>query len=125
MSKLLLFAPALSLAVLAAHFYRAGTWWLAIACVVLVTLLAVPRAWAARLVRACLLAGAAEWVWTVFTLAHQRVALGQPWMRLVVILGAVALLTAASALVFRNARLRTRYRLDRHQGQGGCTVLRS
>jgi hypothetical protein len=38
-------------------------------------------------------------------------ALGQPWVRLVVILGTVALLTAASALVFRNPRLKARYRL--------------
>ena len=113
MYRLRLIAPALSLAVLAAHFYRAGTWWLAMACVVLMVLLAVPRAWVARVVQTCLLAGAAEWVWTVFTLAQQRVAQGQPWTRLAVILGAVALLTAASALVFRNARLKAHYRLNR------------
>ena len=112
MSKLLLLlAPALALAVLAAHFFRAGTWWLAAGCGALVILLALPRPWVARLVQLCLLAGMAEWVWTLFGLAQQRAALGQPWLRLVVILGAVALLTAASALVFRNARLKARYRL--------------
>lgn len=113
MFRMLLLAPLLSLGVLAAHFYRAGTWWLALACVVLMILLAVPRPWVARVVQVCLLAGAVEWVWTVLTLAQHRIAMGQPWHRLVVILGAVALLTAASALVFRNARLRARYRMDR------------
>jgi len=79
MSKLLLLlAPALALAVLAAHFFRAGTWWLAAGCGVLVLLLALPRPWVARLVQLCLLAGTAEWVWALFGLAQQRLALGQP-----------------------------------------------
>jgi hypothetical protein len=38
--------------------------------------------------------------------------MGQPVLRLVAILLAVALFTAASALVFRNAGLRARYRLS-------------
>jgi hypothetical protein len=111
MTILLLLAPVLSLAVLTAHFYRAGTWWLALASAVLKTLLALPRAWVARLVQACLLAGGVEWLWTTFILVQQRLALGQPWVRLAVILAAVALATAASALVFRAARLRRRYSL--------------
>lgn len=111
MSILLLMAPALSLAVLAAHFFRAGTWWLALASAVLIALLAVPRAWVARLVQACLLVGSVEWAWTAVALVQQRIALGQPWARLAVILGAVALLTAVSVLVFRSVRLKARYRL--------------
>lgn len=111
MSMLLLLAPVLSLAVLAAHFYRAGTWWLALASAGLLALLALPRAWVARLVQLCLLAGCVEWLRTAFALVHQRIALGQPWSRLVLILAAVALLTAVSAFVFRSARLKAHYRL--------------
>lgn len=107
----LLLAPAGSLAVLGAHFYRAQTWPLVIACGVLVLLLAWPRAWVARSVQLALLAGALEWVWTGFWLVQQRLALAQPWLRLALILGAVALLTAAAALVFRHPRLRARFRL--------------
>ena len=40
-----------------------------------------------------------------------RIALGQPWTRLALILGAVALFTAASALVFSHRRLATRFAL--------------
>ncbi|HQR21794.1 MAG TPA: hypothetical protein PLE54_04910 [Burkholderiaceae bacterium] len=111
MYRLLLAAPVLSLAVLAAHFYRAGAWWMAIGCVVVVLLLSLPRVWTARLAQVVLLLGAAEWLWTVFGLAQQRVALGQPWTRLTVILGSVALFTALSALVFRNPRVKARYGL--------------
>jgi hypothetical protein len=65
----------------------------------------------ARLLPWLLLAGSLEWLWTLALLLQQRLALGQPWQRLALILGLVALLTAASALVFRSARLRRHYRL--------------
>ncbi len=111
MTLLLLLPPALALAVLGAHFYRAASWPLLLASVALIGLLAVPRAWAARLVQACLLAGALEWAWTAFVFVQERIALGRPWTRLAVILAVVALLTAAAALVFRHGRLRRRYGL--------------
>lgn len=105
----LLVLPALALALLGAHFYRAAAWPLVGLCVVLVVLLAWPRAWVARLVQVALVLGAFEWLWTAIWLVQQRQALGQPWLRLALILGAVALFTAASALVFRSAALRARY----------------
>ena len=111
MNAVLLMVPGLALAMLGAHFYRAGSWLLLLACLVLIALLAWPRAWVARLVQASLVAGAIEWVWTAYGYVEQRIALGQPWTRLVLILGAVAVLTAAAALVFRNARLRARFAL--------------
>jgi len=112
MNAILLIAPGLALAVLGAHFYRAGAWPLVLACLVLIALLSWPRAWVARLMQWCLLAGALEWIWTAFVHVQQRVALGQPWIRLVLILGAVAVATAAAALVFRSGRLRVRFALD-------------
>jgi len=111
MHVLWLLAPALSLALLGAHFHRAGNWPLLAGCAALIALLALPRAWVARLVQLCLLAGALEWVWTAMLLIQQRQVLGQPWTRLALILGAVALLTAASALVFQGPRLRARFGL--------------
>lgn len=103
---LLLFLPALALAVLAAHFYRAASWPLVLACLLLIGLLAWPRRWAARLVTVGLAAGAVEWLWTAVVLVQQRIALGQPWTRLALILGAVALLTAGSAILLHRPRLR-------------------
>ena len=105
----LVLLPALALGLLGAHFYRAAAWPLAGLCVVLVVLLAWPRAWVARLVQGALVLGALEWLWTAWWLVQQRLALGQPWLRLAFILGVVAVFTVASALVFRSAALRARY----------------
>lgn len=106
-----LIAPAIALLVLAAHFVRAQLMLPAIACVALVAMLAVPRAWAARAVQIALVAGAIEWVRTLAMLLAARMAMGQPHLRMTLILGVVALLTLASALVFRSRALRSRYRL--------------
>lgn len=105
----LLLLPVLALGLLGAHFYRAAAWPLVLLCVLLVVLLARPRAWVARLVQLALVLGALEWLWTALLLVQQRLALGQPWLRLALIMGAVAVFTAASALVFRSAALRARY----------------
>jgi hypothetical protein len=112
MHAVLLIAPGLAFALLAAHFYRAGSWPLMWACVVLGALLAWPRAWVARLLQTALLAGAIEWVWTAFGHVRQRMALGLPWQRLALILVLVALFTAAAGLVFRHRWLRARFALD-------------
>lgn len=112
MHLVLLIAPALAFAALAAHFYRAGSWPLLLICLVLMALLAWPRAWVARLVQLCLLAGAIEWLRTALGHIQQRMASGQPWGRLALILTVVALLTAAAALVFRHPRLRARFAID-------------
>jgi hypothetical protein len=103
--------PALAAAVLAAHFYRAGNLVLAALAVALIALMWVPRAWAAWAIQGGLVLGAVEWVLTLVRLVDLRQTTGQPFMRLAAILGAVALATALSALVFRNPRLRRRFGL--------------
>ncbi|MDO9073053.1 MAG: hypothetical protein Q7U73_07290 [Rubrivivax sp.] len=105
----LLLAPALALLLLAAHFYRAAEWPWVLASLALLPMLALRRAWVPRVLQLALLVGAIEWVWTAALLAQQRLALGQPWLRMACILGAVALLTLAAAGVFRSAGLKARY----------------
>ena len=102
----LLALPALALVVLGAHFYRAASWPLMLACLALLLLLAWRRPWVPRLMQAAMLLGAVEWLWSAFWLVQQRMALGQPWVRMAIILLAVALCTATSALVFRHPHLR-------------------
>ncbi len=110
MTALLLSLPTLSLALLGAHFYRAGLWPVVVLCGLLLLLLWTQRRpWAATLLQWGLVLGAAEWLWTVFVLVQQRVAMGQAWHRLALILLAVTVCTAASALVFRHPRLRQRF----------------
>jgi hypothetical protein len=110
MIALQLIPVVLSLLVLGAHFLRAQNLIMVGLVAGLLLLLAVPRRWAARLVQVALVLGAAEWTITLIRLAAWRAQAGQPYLRLVAILAAVAVLTGFSALVFRTERLRRWYR---------------
>lgn len=104
-----LLAPALALLLLAAHFYRAAAWPWLLVTLALLPLMQLRRGWVPRVLALALLAGAAEWAWTAAMLAQQRWALGLPWLRMAMILGAMALLTLAAALVLRLPTVRARY----------------
>ncbi len=113
MTYLRLLPPAIALLLLAAHFWRAQWWPLAVVCVALVGVLALRRPWAARLVQAALMLGSIEWLRTLASLVAARIALDQPYARMSLILGVVAIATFGSALVFRAHSLRQRYNLGR------------
>ena len=100
----------LSLLILAAHFFRSDIGELVGLSVLSIALLAVPRRWAARLLQIALLAGAAEWVRTLVALYQARAQHGMPAGRMMVILAAVALFTAASALLFHTERAKRWFR---------------
>lgn len=110
MRLLLLLLPALALILLGAHFFRAAEWPLVVASAVLLALLVPlavwPRGWLLRLLQAALLLGSAEWLWTALLLMQQRLALGQPWLRMALILAAVAAFTAVAALLLPAATRR-------------------
>jgi len=112
MKILLLLAPALSLALLAAHFYRDGLWPLAIVFAALIALLALRRAWVPRVLQIALVLGCVEWAWTTYFLVQVRMALGRPWGRLLLILCVVTVIAAASALALEHARARRHFRAD-------------
>jgi hypothetical protein len=101
----------LSLLVLAAHFLRGGCLLLVIPVLALLGLLVVPRPWVARTAQAVLALGALEWIRTTVTLATQRMHAGEPFLRMVLILGVVVAVTIGSALLFESAPLRRRYGL--------------
>lgn len=111
MAYLLALLPAAAGLLLAAHFYRAGSLLLAAIAVAFIGLLAVPRSWAARAIQIALVVGAIEWLRTLAAFAAARVAGGQPYLRLTLILLAVAAFTVASAAVFCHPRLRQRFQL--------------
>jgi hypothetical protein len=99
-----------SFLLLAAHFMRAGQDVLLILMLVLPLLLLLKKPWVPRVIQVVLFLGAIEWVRTLATFAQVRVAMGEPWTRMAIILGAVALFTALSGLVFKNRALYERYR---------------
>jgi hypothetical protein len=101
----------ISALLLGAHFYRAGWFPLAVSCTGFPILLAIQRAWAARSVQVFLVIGSLEWIRTLFMLVDVRRTFGQPWIRLFIILGLVALFTGLSALVLQAPPLKSRYKL--------------
>jgi len=99
----------ISFLLLAAHFYRAGLLIPAGALIAIPLLLLVRKSWVPRLFQVMLFFGALEWLHTLIVFAGVRIEIGRPWIRMAIILGAVALFTALSGLVFRNKALRSRY----------------
>ena len=100
----------LSALLLGAHFLRAGQPLLLGLCLGAPLLLLVRRPWVPPLLSLGLLGGSLCWVWTGAVLARQRLALGEPWLRMALILGGVALFTAGAALAVRSGPVRRFYR---------------
>jgi hypothetical protein len=98
--------PVLSFLLLGAHFFRESAWVLAAACGVLAVLVTWRHASVQRLLQAALVLGTLEWVWTAIVLVQQRMAEGRAWGRMAVILGVVALVTAASVAAMEALRRR-------------------
>lgn len=96
---------------LAAHFLRSGQLVLVLICISFPLLLFVRQTWAVRIVQVVLLLGGFEWIRTLLTLVAERVQAGQPWVRMSLILLAVALWTAGSLLVFLQPSLKVFYGL--------------
>jgi len=87
---------------LAAHFLRAGNVIMTGVCVLLPALLFLHRRWSVRALQVSLYCGTALWLRTAVLIARQRMRLGQPWGRMAVILGAVAVVTMISGLVLKS-----------------------
>ncbi len=100
----------LSLVMLGAHFLRDGNMPFVVACLILIGLLPVRHVLVARLVQTALVLGTLEWLWTLYRLLEMRIALEQPYMRMTIILVAVAAITLGSALLFQTRILLAVYR---------------
>lgn len=100
----------LSFLLLGAHFLHHGSVALLVVSLLIPLTLLIRHRWVARAVQAMLVIVALEWVRTAVVLAEDRLAAGDPWKRMAVILGGVALWAVCSALLFETTPLRRRYR---------------
>jgi hypothetical protein len=114
MTSVQLLPARLSALVLAAHFLRAGNSTLLLASLSLIALIFLRRAWAARAFQVGLLLGTLEWLRTLLLLVAMRRQAGEPFVRLAIILGAVAVVTGASAVVLQTRALRQHFGLAPH-----------
>lgn len=87
----------LALLLLAAHFYRDADLVPAALCVAAIALVFVRRRWAVVILRVGLAAGTVVWIATAWQIAQHRMAAGEPYLRMALILGAVAAFTAFAA----------------------------
>jgi hypothetical protein len=106
-----LVAPVLAFALLGAHFYRGGHDVLVAVALAAALFVVVRRPWAARAIQVMLVLGALEWLRTGVDLAQMRVERGEPFLRLALIVGAVAVFTALAALLPQTRTLRAHFRL--------------
>ena len=98
MKALAISLSVLSLLVLAAHFLRANVPFLVLVCLALIGLFTVRRPWARRTLQIALAFGALEWLRVMLNLAEMRQLKGEPWERMAIILGSVAVVAALAAL---------------------------
>lgn len=109
-SAMILAFASLFCLILAAHFLRMGAMPGVLACLALPAVVVATRArWALRSLQALLALGSASWVATALRIGAERRAAGEPWLRMALILGTVAALSALAA-----ALLSRRSVLDRH-----------
>ena len=108
-----LIPPVIAFLLLGAHFFRSENLIAALLSVLAIFLVFVRRPWGARTIQACLVLGSAEWLRSTVSLVLSRSQMGEPFLRLAIILGGVTLFTALSVLVFRTNRLRDHFKFGK------------
>lgn len=109
MTFLCLLPAIFSFLLLTAHFLRGGNLPALALCFVLIFVTFFRRPWASRLLQVCLLLGSVEWVRTAISLVMARREVGEPFLRLAIIMGGVALFTFVASLVLRSDRLKAHF----------------
>ena len=99
----------IALLLLGAHFLRGGSLILAAACGLLPLLLLVRRRIALRVVQWVLITGVPIWIHTALVLTRLRMNVGVPWLRMLLILSAVALFTGLCALLLNTKAVKSRF----------------
>jgi hypothetical protein len=105
-----LILPILSSVLLAAHFSRVQLDWLAVIALLFPLILLIKQKWVLRIYQIYLGGGAIIWTERLLYLRKMRIEEGQPWIRLVIILAVVALMTLLSAFLLQNKKVQKAYR---------------
>lgn len=90
---------------LAAHFMRAGAFLMMMLSFGLLAFFAVARPWAARVLQTWLGIGAVVWFLTLMSTASDRLSQDKPWVRMAIILGAVAAVHVLAVITIQRGRL--------------------
>lgn len=103
----------LSFIILAAHFQRIYMFALSYLILLVPFILIYKKPISVRIIQGILILGSLEWIRIIFVYSAQRSYYGEPWIRLAVILGAVAVFTLLSSLCFRNKTIKGIYKIEK------------
>lgn len=105
-------AYAFTIILLAAHFSRAGMDALSALVILLPFLLFIKRPWVIQLLQTVAFLGVVAWLYSAYQYVQIRIANGDDWLRLLIILGAVALYTLWSGVFLRSGVMLEKYGLE-------------
>lgn len=98
--------------ILGAHFLRGGSTILVAVCVLFPLLLLIKKRWVLQLLQGFALVGALIWASAAYVLVQSRLEAGAPWMRMLLILGGVAVFTLWAGFLLRSETVQKRYPSD-------------
>lgn len=119
MKALAITLSVVALLVLAAHFLRADNRFFMLLSLALIATLALRRPWVRRVLQVALAFGAVEWLRVAYDRCEMRQLHGEPWVRMAVILGSVAVVTALAALSLESRAMRAHFGEPRTQEPAG------
>ena len=95
--------------ILGAHFLREGEIVLTVFCLFIPFLLFIKKKWSLIVIQLFTFGGVLVWIQTLFLLINARMDMGEPWLRMAVILSAVILLTLISAFLLNSKIIKNKY----------------
>lgn len=99
----------ISALLLAAHFLRQGNLALVGLCLGVLGLLWVKKRWSLLVLQLFAYGAAVIWTSTAMAIVQERLALGEPWERVAVILGTVALFSVLAGLLLNTPVVKEKY----------------
>ncbi len=97
---------------LAAHFSRANNNILALVVLLIPFLLFVKQKWVIQTLEIVAYLSAVAWLYGAYQYIQIRIATGDDWMRLLAIMGIVALYSAWTGFFLRSPKIREKYGID-------------
>jgi type VI protein secretion system component VasK len=99
----------ISYLLLAAHFSRHDNTSLMIFCLLIPFLLLIKKRWVLIVIQSFCYLGALVWIQTTYLLVLERINLEESWIRLLIILSFVAILTIVSGVLLNSAVIKRKY----------------
>ena len=99
---------------LGAHFLRSGHMILAGVIILAPLLLLIKKRWILLLVQWLAYSGAVVWILTTFSLTKQRIMAGVPWVRMLLILSGVTVLTLCAGYLLSSDIVKRRWKVHSH-----------